>query len=391
MTQLNKARRRFLIDILMLYLGLRGRRNFLQMSREGDKVEQSYRYQFGQSFDWMDFNVKWTMEHCSSECIIGFDPSYISKSGKCSPGLGYFYSGCAGQYKRGLEIASIAAIDVKQNTAYHLEAVQSPSARKDRIDANKTLVDHYGDIIVQRSTELKKISEILVCDAYFTKKKFVDKVCDQAGMEMIGRLRDDANLKYLYNGSEKKGRGRPRKYAGKISIKNIDKRRFKLVRDAAECRIYWAKVYSVGLGRQISLAYVEYLDADKVITKLYFSTNEHRSAEQILRYYRARYQMEYIFRDAKQHTGLEHCQARSKNKLHFHFNASLSAVSVAKGIARKGCQKDMAIPISVSDIKMELQNRNMIQSIFSIYGFDHKLIKINSGYKKLLFVGKIAA
>lgn len=391
MTQLHKARRGFMIDILMLYLSLRGRRNFLQMSREGSKVEQSYRYQFEQSFDWLDFNVKWVKDQCSNECIIGFDPSYIQKSGKCSPGLGYFYSGCAGQYKRGLEIGSIAAIDVKQHTAYHLEAVQSPSARKDCIDTDKTLVDHYADIIVERSKELKQISTVLVCDAYFTKKKFIDKVCDQSGMEMIGRLRGDANLRYLYNGPKKKGPGRPRKYAGKVDVKKIDKRKFKLVRNDNECRIYWAEVYSVGLGRQISLAYVEHLDGNKVITKLYFSTNENRSAEQILNYYRVRYQMEYIFRDARQHTGLEHCQARSENKLQFHFNASMTAVSIAKGIARKGCSIDAPISISVSDVKMELQNRNMIQRIFSIYGFDHKLIKINKRYKQLLSFGKIAA
>ena len=33
--------------------------------------------------------------------------------------------------------------------------------------------------------------------------------------------------------------------------------------------------------------------------------------------------MEFLFRDAKQFTGLQHCQARSESKLNFHFNASL--------------------------------------------------------------------
>ena len=35
------------------------------------------------------------------------DPSYIPKSGKKTPWIGYFWSGCAGEYKRGLEIKSI--------------------------------------------------------------------------------------------------------------------------------------------------------------------------------------------------------------------------------------------------------------------------------------------
>jgi len=101
--------------------------------------------------------------------------------------------------------------------------------------------------------------------------------------------------------------------------------------------------------------------------------------------------MEYIFRDAKQHTGLEHCPARSENKLHFHCIASMTAVSLAKGIASKNYPKDDTLSISVSDIKMELQNRNMIHRILSNYGFDYKLIKINSGYRRLLSFGKIAA
>jgi len=294
-------------------------------------------------------------------------------------------------YKKGLEIASIAAIDVAQHTAYHVEAVQSPSARRDRIDESTTLIDHYADIIVQRSEQLHKISDTIVFDAYFTKRKFVDKVCDQAGFEMIGRLRDDADLCYLFKGQQSAGRGRPRKYAGKIDVKNIDKRRIPKVYEDKECKIYEAVVYSKGLKRKIKLAYVEHTTNGKMIIKLYFSTDLERLAVKVLKYYRLRYQMEYIFRDAKQQVGLAHCQARSKNKLHFHFNASLTAVSIAKIIARNKLKNNQRMPVSIADVKMEFQNRNLIQRIFSIYGLSPKLIKINKQYRQLLNFGKIAA
>ncbi len=52
--------------------------------------------------------------------------------------------------------------------------------------------------------------------------------------------------------------------------------------------------------------------------------------ELILEYYRTRFQIEFIYRDAKQFTGLNDCQARSEIKLHFHFNASLTAINLAK-------------------------------------------------------------
>jgi len=108
---------------------MRGRHNFLQLSREGSRTEKSFRYQYAKDFDWLDFNINLVNSHCSEEVILGFDPSFIKKSGKHSPGLGYFYSGCSGRYNKGLEVGSFAALDVAQHTAYHLEAVQSPSAK----------------------------------------------------------------------------------------------------------------------------------------------------------------------------------------------------------------------------------------------------------------------
>jgi Transposase DDE domain len=53
-----------------------------------------------------------------------------------------------------------------------------------------------------------------------------------------------------------------------------------------------------------------------------------QSDQQILTYYQLRFQIEFIFRDAKQFTGLTHCQAQSDEKLDFHFNLSLAALNV---------------------------------------------------------------
>ena len=75
---------------------------------------------------------------------------------------------------------------------------------------------------------------------------------------------------------------------------------------------------------------VFFKDGQEVAQKLYFSTDLQQDGKQILQYYRSRFQIEYLYRDAKQHTGLTDCQTRSENKLVFHFNASLKAVNLAK-------------------------------------------------------------
>lgn len=393
MPGINRWRRRFIVESLMLFLSIKGRINFLQLGRYGQYNECTYRAGFEKDFDFLSFNKHLVQQYGSGQCILGFDPSYITKSGKHTPGIGYFYSGSAGRHKRGLEISGIAAIDIDQNTAYHLEAIQTPSAKRTTLDNGKSIVDHYANTIVFRASSLCKISSVLVVDAYFTKRKFIDPICEKTTLHIVGRLRDDANLRYLFKGRRKAQRGRPQLYDGKIDVKRIDKRRIPLVYQDDQVRIYSSEVNSVGLKRNIILCHVEFLNAkgEPVVTKMFFSTDVNLEAYSILTYYRARFQMEFNFRDAKQYTGLETGQARSEKKIHFHVNASLTAASIAKCIQRKGIKKNDQIHYSVSDVTTELFNYRLLKRIFSIYRIDPN-IKINSNMiKSILDYGKIAA
>jgi len=394
MVGLNVRRRSAITEILMLFLSFRGRINFLQLGRQGVLTERSYRNHFEKEFDWMAFNAQVINSSSTSDLCIGFDPSYISKSGKKTPGLGYYYSGVAGMYKRGLEIGNIAVIDRIQNTAYHLESVMTPVIVNDEKDGGqpKTLVDHYAQVLIDRKDELQKISSKLVVDGYFAKRKFINAIINNTQMEVICRLRDDANLQYLYKGVQG-GRGRPKKYDGKVNVKKIDKRRAKLIEPNEQYRIYELAVYSVGLKRNIQLCYVEFLkeNGDVNVIKLFFSTNIERPANEVFSNYRARFQMEFLFRDAKQFTGLQHCQARSENKLNFHFNASLTSLNIAKCVLRKDASRTDRMSYSVNDLKIRFQNRNIIYRIFNMYGIDRKLMKNIRKVQELISYGAIAA
>ena len=46
--------------------------------------------------------------------------------------------------------------------------------------------------------------------------------------------------------------------------------------------------------------------------------------------YAARFQIEFLFRDSKQFTGLLDCQARAASALDFHFNASLATLNLVR-------------------------------------------------------------
>src|SRR5690606_34810762 len=88
MDGINEWRRRFIVEVLMLFLTIRGRINFLQLSRYGQYNECTYRTGFEREFDFLSFNTHLIKEYGGVNCILGFDPTYLRKSGKHTPGMG---------------------------------------------------------------------------------------------------------------------------------------------------------------------------------------------------------------------------------------------------------------------------------------------------------------
>ena len=88
------------------------------MERYGTHCEQTYRTNFNRSrakcIDWVKFNLALCRRYLNMDGLlaIAIDPSYISKSGKKTPHIGTFWSGCANSMKHGLEIMGLALVDV---------------------------------------------------------------------------------------------------------------------------------------------------------------------------------------------------------------------------------------------------------------------------------------
>ena len=82
---------------------------------------------------------------------FSYHPSYIDKSGKHTPGVGYFWCGCARAVKYGLEIVDIAVIDADEKDA------------------------------------LLKVSNLIAADAFFSKESFVSGVT-MPGFHLVSRF-----------------------------------------------------------------------------------------------------------------------------------------------------------------------------------------------------------
>lgn len=158
-----------------------------------------------------------------------------------------------------------------------------------------------------------------------------------------------------------------------------------------DLHLYTSVVNSVSLKCNIRLVYVLNLrNKDKPGFALLFSTDTDLDAQTIYRYYKARFQIEFIFRDAKQFTGLNDCQARQQDSLNFHFNASLTTLNLAKVDAYLSFGYDLETPFSLATQKMVYFNDHLLQKVFTILDLDLTLIKCNPDLEALRTYGAIA-
>jgi hypothetical protein len=176
------------------------------------------------------------------------------------------------------------------------------------------------------------------------------------------------------------------------SVKHNDVSRFMLVQDLEpNLKLYTAVVWHMSLKRrQVRIAYIsDTRKPDKVGHVLLFSTDLDLSAYDIYCFYKARFQIEFIFRDAKQFTGLRDCQARSAYKLDFHFNASLTALNLAKFEAQQHHQGEQPFVFSMASYKRLALNHHLLDLFISNLDLNPTLIENHPNYQKLRSYGSI--
>lgn len=202
-TNLHKPFRNFIIETMILYIIMLGKVKYISMARISDSCESQFRQNFRQSFDWLEFNAQFTEHMRELRTAIAIDPSYISKAGKKTPGVGYFWSGCAGASKWGLEILGIALVNADTNGAIHLKAVQTikrPKKRGPKPKHLKALTESNGlfalylNALYKDAKRLRSICRHVVADSFFANGPFLQGL-DALGFDLISRLHDNAKMK----------------------------------------------------------------------------------------------------------------------------------------------------------------------------------------------------
>lgn len=392
MSTISTPQRKFIIRLLTTIQCLRGQMTFRNLSRYSDLHEKTYARQFQHAFDFAGCNAL-ALTTClpkQTTKIAAIDCTFAAKSGKRTYGLDVFYHASHDRPERGLEFSELAVVDVDAGTAYHLSMKQPPDTATltTRLGPTKTRIDWYLSQVEDTVAHLPPEVRYLAADGYYPKQKFVDGVCQQ-GLHLISKLRHDANLRYLYTGPRPPRRGAPKKYDGKVALHDVS--RLTPIPLSHTITLYTAVVNSVSLKRDLRLVYVCKCAGTKRLTALLFSTDPALAAEHVYRYYTARFQIAFLFRDAKQFTGLTDFQTRSEARIAFHVNASLTALNFLKLEDRQQRHSAGKHVISIASWKIRKFNEHQLQRIISTFGLDLSAIKLHPLYENLMNYGTIAA
>lgn len=329
-----KPQRRFFSELFRVLFAHQGRANFTNLARYSRLHEPTFRRQFARCFHWLFFNlVLVRLRTHPQETIIGvFDTSFLPKSGKHTWGLDKFFSHAAKAIRTGLEVSLLGVIATESRRAIALDATQTPPGlSSDATGAHYSRIDFYLEQLTDCLGALPKV-RYWVGDGYYAKRKVFTRVADH-GKDLITKLRSDANLRFVLRPERRRGR-----YGGKVRLSDFAAAgsgfdEAGVLADLPHVRIYTALVNSAHFKRDLRIV-VLHNERDGSYIVL-CSTDLDQASDEIVRFYRLRYQLEFIIRDAKQHLGLSHCQARDQAKLDFHLNASVAAVNVGRLVSER--------------------------------------------------------
>ena len=311
----------------------------------GGSYRTVYRF-FATRLPWKELLVKFFLTHLLNpdhEFIAAGDATTVTKSGKLTHGMGRFFSGVLGQVVRGLEFFVLSVVDVTRRKSYPLAVKQTvrseaekaaikrrkkKRAKKPRKSPKKPRGRRPGSRNRDKnelnlSAELMRINEMLsgllkllrkflalsylAMDGHFGHNQAV-LMARANDLHLISKLRRDAALFEKYEGQQS-GRGPNRKYGTRLRYDLLPTRYLKHSEQEDEIITnYYEGVFlhkEFGCELKVVVIVKINLKTRKLGHAILFSSDVELGWEKLVDYYSLRFQIEFNFRDAKQHFGLE--------------------------------------------------------------------------------------
>jgi hypothetical protein len=410
-----------LILVVEAALSMTGRITMLGLSRWTEKGGSYRTIQrlFSTPIDWPVLRwhlIKPLVIKVQGVWILAGDEVVVTKSGKKTHGLGRFFSSIYNKPLPGLCFLNLSLVSVKTGTAYPLivqqqirDAVQvtpkavkksakKPGRPKGSVNKNRSSValsPFQTQLQHCISAALALIGESLnlvyfVYDGALGNNAGLQAV-KQTGLHLICKLRYDSRLYLPYTG-EYSGRGPRRKYGKELTPETLTDAHLRTttVEQDIETRIYQAQVWHKKFSELLNVVIIVKMNlkTGKTAKILLFSDDLTLTSDLIINYYSLRFQIEFNFRDAKQHWGLEDFMNIKETQVGNAANFSLFMVTFSH---RLSSQIAGVNPGSMLDLKTLFRARKYLRRIINSLGKKAEEFLITDDMLQAAELGRIHA
>ena len=311
------------------------------------------------------------------EYIVAGDETVVSKSGAETFGIDRFFSGLKGKVIKGLSFFVLSLVDTKERKSYPLSVAQtvkseaekqvSKSRKKRKPKKPKSSKGRRQGSLnrdkneVNLSPELLRINELLFSllklVSHFIKVKYLAMdghfghhqavlMARTNDLHLISKLRKDAAIFEKYEGGYG-GKGAKKKYGARLKYDLLPTKYLrKSEREKDVITNYYQGIFlhkEFGCELNVVIIVKLNLKTKKTGHAILFSSDVALEWKKLLDYYSLRFQIEFNFRDAKQHFGLEDFMNTTENGVKNAANLSFMMVNVSTKLLKDGDGKSVGI------------------------------------------------
>lgn len=416
---------RHLALIIEATLSMTGRVTMLGISRwteKGGSYRTVQRF-FGKTHDWAKLRWLLVKSHYGANppgtWIVTGDEVVVTKSGKDTFGLGRFFSSIQNQPVPSVCFLNISLVHVESRNSYPLVAEQlvrqevKDSAPKTagqttatgkggrpKGSKNKNRADvALSPFQLQLQSCIRQALNLVNGDirpSHFVYDGALGnngglQLARQTGLHIISKLRHDSTLYFPYAGGHS-GKGKPKKYGDRLTLDKLKHEHLRSDETEKGIRtlIYQVSVWHKTIPSLINVVVIAKtnLATGKSAKVLLFSGDLELTHDQLVDYYRLRFQIEFNFRDAKQYWGLEDFMNIKQEQVNNAANFSLFMVTFSQLLLQQ--LHDMNIG-SMLDLKTIFRARKYTRRIINSIGINAEKFLIDDQIFEAAEIGRIHA
>lgn len=426
-TALNVTNAEILVDIITSFLNIQTAITTRSLARYSLRSERSWFRFLSKEYDWIKARVALFSKFSHSEentHFLAFDETMEGKVGKSTHGIGYFYNSILQIAQRGIGFGACSLVNTATGVSYFMGLLQivrtaedkaRTAAQKEKITNQKknakarkkgedapakksvgrpkgsknkpkeaentietpsfrTFKALLTDTVAEIRIQMPKIKlKHIIGDNAFATLAYL-KLAQSLNLFLLSKLKRNSVLCLPYEPIEtpnqRPKKGRKPTYGQTIDNENPPAHTLKKTTiDGDIQHDYFQFIgYAKGCFLQIKLNIVilrsTNLKTKKVSVLIFFSNDLDLTYQQIWDFYHLRFQIEFDFRDAKQHFGLADFKNYTETNVTNFVNLSFLMVIIMKVLMPKYRLKTQNDKLSINDLKVIFNARFNIKSFY---------------------------